>query len=238
MCSRFALIKKLTLLQEDLEFENPDDESEENKENLPTDNIYSIHYNEKIKRKTVTRKRWGLLPNFIKDFEQIKKYSLFNARSESLEEKPAFRNLLDTNRCLIPADVFYEFKQEGKTKDKYAFALNSNSIFLMAGLWDRWINPKTNQETLSCTILTTNANEIVKPIHEKDRMPVILEKEFYENWLDPNIKFSDLKFLLKPFPSQKMKLEKLNKKDNTDLPQKSSKSSHFRRDSEPLLFGS
>ncbi|MBK8394649.1 MAG: SOS response-associated peptidase [Leptospiraceae bacterium] len=239
MCGRFALIKNLDLLMDEFDINYEKEILESSKEEYtPTDQIIAIYHKSEKNKKMGRRLRWGLLPNFIKNWEQIKNYSLFNARSESLEEKPSFRNLLNTNRCIIPSDVFFEYKSEGKVKDKYAFTLESKSTFAMAGLWDSWINPKTNQEILSCTILTTIANEIVRPVHEKNRMPVILEKEFYEKWLDISIKFSDLKYMLKPFPESKMKSEKIIRTDKLNLPSETQKSSGQFEDTQPSLFGS
>ncbi len=217
MCSRFTLKSKMAELQEQFETHNTIDDMSFKDVFLPTDRILVIWRNTELNQNEMERMRWGLIPNFVKDFEQIKKYSLFNARSESLEEKPAFRNLLTSNRCLIPVDIFYEFKAEGKTKDKYAFTLNPESTFAMAGLWDKWQNPKTKEEIFSCTIITTTANEILRPIHENNRMPVILEKEFYNEWLEPKINFANWRYRMNPFESSKMKTEKVNQADKQNL---------------------
>lgn len=241
MCSRFTLKSKMAELQEQFETHNTIDDMSFKDVFLPTDRILVIWRNTELNQNEMERMRWGLIPNFVKDFEQIKKYSLFNARSESLEEKPAFRNLLTSNRCLIPVDIFYEFKAEGKTKDKYAFTLNPESTFAMAGLWDKWINPKTKEEIFSCTIITTTANEIVRPIHENNRMPVILEKEFYNEWLDPKIDYANWKHRMNPFESNKMKTEKVNQADKQNLTLKDKIKFSFEAELEknqPSLFSS
>lgn len=204
MCSRFSLKKKLAEIQDQFNFWNELEDGYEKEVFLPTERIPVIRLIDDKKNK-ITLMRWGLIPNFIKDFDTIKKYSMFNARSENLEEKTSFQNLLNTNRCLIPASAFYEFKKEEKKKDKYEFTVNEESIFAMAGLWDKWINPKTKEEIYSCTILTTTANDIVKPIHENNRMPVILEKESYHKWLNPNNHYMNCKKILTPYPESKMK---------------------------------
>ena len=241
MCSRFSLKSKMQELQEQFQTHNIIEDMDFKDEFLPTDRILVIWRNTEIDQNEMKLMRWGLIPNFVKDFEQIKKYSLFNARSETLEEKPAFRTLLDSNRCLIPVDIFYEFKAEGKTKDKYAFTLNPESTFAMAGLWDKWINPKTKEEIFSCTIITTVANEVVRPIHENNRMPVVLQRESYMDWLDPQIKFSNWKDQMNPFDSNKMKSEKVARADKQSLSQvdkiKISNESKF-EDNQPSLFGS
>ncbi|HRG76307.1 MAG TPA: SOS response-associated peptidase [Leptospiraceae bacterium] len=241
MCSRFSLKSKMQELQEQFQTHNIIEDMDFKDEFLPTNRILVIWRNTEIDQNEMKLMRWGLIPNFVKDFEQIKKYSLFNARSETLEEKPAFRTLLDSNRCLIPVDIFYEFKAEGKVKDKYAFTLNPESTFAMAGLWDKWINPKTKEEIFSCTIITTVANEVVRPIHENNRMPVVLERDSYSDWLDPQIKFSNWRDRMNPFDSNKMKSEKVARADKQSLSQvdkiKISNESKF-EDNQPSLFGS
>jgi putative SOS response-associated peptidase YedK len=228
-------------LQEQFETHNTIDDMSFKEEFLPTDRILVIWRNNDLNQNEMMLMRFGLIPNFVKDFEQIKKYSLFNARSESLEEKPAFRNLLNSNRCLIPVDIFYEFKAEGKTKDKYAFTLNPESTFAVAGIWDKWINPKTNEEIFSCTMITTTANEVVRPIHENNRMPVILEKEFYNEWLDPKVNYANWKHRMNPFEAGKMKSEKVMQADKQSLTQKDkikfSTKVEIEKD-QPSLFGS
>lgn len=204
MCGRFAFNALLSEIQDQFNIWNDIEETYEKEVFSPTDPIAVIIPKEEKKNK-ITVMRWGLIPNFIKDFSTIKKYSMFNARSESLKEKASFKNLLNSNRCLIPATSFFEFKQEKKRKDMYEFTVNKNSPFAMAGLWDQWVNPKTKEIIYSCTILTTVANEIVRPIHENNRMPVILGKASYEEWLNPSIPFSKSQNLLRPFPESEMK---------------------------------
>jgi len=236
MCSRFSLKAKLAEIQDQFNLWNTLEDEFEKEVYLPTDRIPVIELIDDQRNK-ITLMRWGLIPNFIKDFDTIKKYSMFNARSESLEEKASFQNLLNTNRCLIPASAFYESKQEEKRKDKYEFTLNCESIFAMAGIWDKWINPKTKEEIYSCTILTTTANEIVKPIHEKNRMPVILEKEFYHKWLNPNNPYLNCKNLLIPYPESKMKT-KMFPAAIQGLSQKNKINSFDLTYSQPSLFSS
>jgi putative SOS response-associated peptidase YedK len=238
MCSRYLLLAKLADLQQQFEFYNSIDDPEVKRTFSPTDRIPVVKSANGTNENEILYMRWSLIPSFIKDFDSVRKYSMFNARSESLEEKPAFKKLLTANRCLIPADVFYEFKEEGPTRNKYGFTLADKSTFAMAGLWDQWVNPKTGEELFSCTIITTNANEIVRPIHEKNRMPVILEKKLYQKWLDPRINFSDWKNLLLPYDSEKMKVEKIVPEDNIRLTLKATKKTNSKEDSQPSLFSS
>ena len=147
--------------------------------------------------------RWGLIPSWAKD--PAIGYKLINARAETASEKPSFRSAFKHRRCLIPSDGFYEWQRlEGsKTKKQpYYFSLKDNNPFAFAGLWERWENPE-GDIVETCTILTTEANELVSPIH--DRMPVILHSKDYDLWLDPNFISSDsLQALLNPYPSEAM----------------------------------
>ena len=110
--------------------------------------------------------------------------SMINARSETANTKPAFRDALKSRRCLIPADAFYEWARAGKTKQPYCFEVNAGELFAFAGLWDRWKDP-SGQWVKSCSILTTTPNAVTSAVH--DRMPVILDPDGYELWLDPGM---------------------------------------------------
>ena len=115
--------------------------------------------------------RWGLVPFWAK--ESKLGYSTFNARSEEVAQKPAFREALKKRRCLVPADAFYEWQQiDAKTKQPFAIALNGDVPCAFAGLWESW-KPSEGPPLETFTILTTSPNEIMKPIH--NRMPVILD---------------------------------------------------------------
>lgn len=136
--------------------------------------------------------RWGLIPGWAKD-PKIG-YKMFNARAETIADKPSFRVSFQKRRCLILADGFYEWKKEGNKKVPYLFSLGSRKPFTFAGLWDSWKNVD-GQEIRSCTIITTSPNALVNQYH--DRMPVILEESVRWHWLeggDPN----ELKSYLKP----------------------------------------
>jgi putative SOS response-associated peptidase YedK len=107
---------------------------------------------------------------------------MLNARAETIKDKPAFRTAFQRRRCLIPSDGFYEWKSVGKQKQPVHFRMRDGRLFAFAGLWERWTSPDgTTLE--SCTIITTGANELVLPVH--DRMPVILDPSRYNDWLDP-----------------------------------------------------
>lgn len=126
--------------------------------------------------------RWGLIPRWAKDHRVG--YKLINARSETAATKPSFREALAKRRCLIPADGFYEWQKTTEGKQPFYFHRVDQAPFAFAGLWERWRSPEGEVVT-SCTVLTTAANALLKPIHE--RMPVILPTDAYEPWLDPNL---------------------------------------------------
>jgi putative SOS response-associated peptidase YedK len=145
---------------------------------------------------------WGLIPMWAKDPAIGNK--LINARGETLEEKPAFRSSLKYKRCLILADGFYEWKgAEGKkVKTPFFIHMKDRKPFAFAGLWDSWNSPDGSL-IKSCTIITTEPNELTGIIH--NRMPVILHPRDYAKWLDPSPQTPDrLKPLLKPFPAEMM----------------------------------
>jgi putative SOS response-associated peptidase YedK len=121
---------------------------------------------------------------------------MINARSETASMKPAFRDALKFRRCLIPADAFYEWKRVGKSKQPYCFEVNEGELFAFAGIWDRWKNAIGNAVE-TCSILTTTPNVVAAVVH--DRMPVILDPDSYDLWLDPGMKdVSSVSELLKP----------------------------------------
>ncbi len=122
---------------------------------------------------------------------------MINARAETVAEKPAYRSAFRKRRCLIPADSFYEWKAEGRKKQPYNFALPDGGPFAFAGLWERWT--KGDDPVESCTLITTEANSFVAPVH--DRMPVILLPEEYGRWLNAGVQDPPkLLPLLRPCP--------------------------------------
>lgn len=144
--------------------------------------------------------RWGFIPSWAKD-EKIG-VKLINARAETVDEKPSFRESFFYRRCVIPAESFYEWKQNGSTKQAMRIKMKDDSPFAMAGLWSTWTT--SNGEKLhTCTILTTTPNEVVAPIH--NRMPVILSAEAEAIWLNPaNTNRVELKQCLQPYDASYM----------------------------------
>jgi len=144
--------------------------------------------------------RWGLIPSWAKDPGIGSR--MINARAETVAEKPSFRSALRYRRCLIVADGFYEWQRQGNKKQPYYFHLTDSPVFGFAGIWEHWQSPQ-GEHLETCTILTTEANEVLSPIH--DRMPVILHPEDYDRWLDPDCTTStQLLPLLRPYPAEAM----------------------------------
>ena len=137
--------------------------------------------------------RWGLVPFWAKDLKIGAR--MINARSETAATKPSFRAAFKSRRCLILADGFYEWKKEGKQKQPYYISRRDDQPFCLAGLWESWRDKSAESpETFeTCTILTTDANAIMQPLH--DRMPVILQENQFDFWLDKQ--FSDVEPLEK-----------------------------------------
>lgn len=146
--------------------------------------------------------RWGLIPSWAKDDSIGNK--LINARAETLSEKPSFRNAFRSRRCIIPASGFYEWQKKGTgAKQPFYFYLKDKEVFGFAGLFEEWLDKESGELIESCTIITTEANEVLEPVH--DRMPVILKPTDYDQWLDEKEKDTDrLQRLLVPYPADEM----------------------------------
>ena len=163
----------------------------------PTQEVVSVMRNG---TSHLARLRWGLIPSWAKD-ESIGS-RMINARAETLTEKPSFKGLLRSKRCLIVADGFYEWKQENGSKIPMYMTLKSGEPFAFAGLWDLWKSPD-GEHIRSCTIITTEPNDLVAPIH--NRMPAILLPGAYADWLDPDMRDEQaLSHWLAPYPAEEM----------------------------------
>ena len=158
----------------------------------------------------LTALRWGLVPTWSK--EDAPGTGLVNARAESLEAKPSFREAFRARRCLIPASGFYEWKVAGRARLPWLFQLADEEPFFLAGLWEVWMSPDGGQlET--CAVITTEPNHLMKPIHH--RMPAMLPLEAGEAWLDPEARSEELRGLLTMFPAERMKTRPLSSRVNS-----------------------
>lgn len=211
MCGRFRVARKKEILEESFGVEEVVDDLEWSpRYNVaPTQPIAVIRQHGARPVRRLSQMRWGLIPYWAKE-PGIGK--MINARAEGVAERPAFRDALRSRRCLIPADGFYEWKREGKQKLPYCITMANDSMFAFAGLWDRWKSPQ-GKVVESCAILTTEANELLREIH--DRMPVILAPEEYDLWLDPKFtRVEEILPLLKPHPASAMRMYRVSLRVN------------------------
>ena len=157
--------------------------------------------------------QWGLIPFWAKDPSIGNQ--MCNARAETLAEKNSYKHAFRRRRCLIPADGFYEWKHipGSKVKQPVYIRMKSGHPFSFAGLWENWNSPDGSQ-VRSVTIITTEPNELIEPIH--NRMPVIVKPEHYKRWLDPGEKEpEELSGLLGPYPAEEMELYPISTQVNS-----------------------
>ncbi len=202
MCGRYTLAKPLKTIEShfgpiriDLEYR-------------PSYNIAPSQWSpiviNRSRQRELIEMKWGLVPSWAKD----EKLKLINARSETAHEKPSFKNSLKSQRCLIPADGFLEWR--GTEKQPCYIFLKTHALFAFAGLWSIWNSPE-GKSLSTYTILTTEANEKLTPIHA--RMPVILPAAQYETWLAPSFGFDTR--LLTAFPSEEFDFHPVSKEVNS-----------------------
>src|SRR5215212_12176855 len=155
--------------------------------------------------------RWGLVPSWAKDISVGSK--MINARAETITEKASYKNAFKKRRCLVVADGFYEWQNVGDSKRPVYIRLKSGKPFGFAGLYEVWHSPE-DEELVSCAIITTEANELMRPIHE--RMPVIIPKVREDEWLNPATEDKALLLeLLKPYPASEMEAYPVSKRVNS-----------------------
>ena len=197
MCGRFTLTVNIKTLAEVFGVE-PTLETTPRYNVAPTQEVVTIMRNG---TDHLAQLRWGLIPSWAKD-ESIGS-RMINARAESLAEKASFKGLLRSKRCLVLADGFYEWKQENGSKTPMYITMKSGEPFAFAGLWDNW-KSLDGQQIRSCTIITTEPNELVASIH--NRMPAILLTDARELWLDTDLRDEHaLLHWLTPYPADQMK---------------------------------
>lgn len=198
MCGRFTLARELDV-QFIFRFSANDIKNFKPRYNIaPTQQIPAVISG----TTTISSLRWGLIPSWAKDISIGNR--MINARAESLSEKPSFKKAFSERRCLILADGFYEWKKDEKKKQPFYIRMKGGRTFCFAGLWERWTSHE-GEVIESATIITTEANDLIKPIH--DRMPVIIKDDEYSKWLDSNQKNTEeLKKSLVSYSSDSMEV--------------------------------
>ena len=197
MCGRYSLAADLEDIQQRFELFAGDLSYSPRYNIAPTQPVLAVtNYN----GRRASSMRWGLIPSWAKSASVGNR--LINARAETVAERPSFRTALASRRCLVIADGFYEWQRGGNTRRPMRIVMTSGEPFAFAGLWDSWRGP-AGDIVRSCTIITTEPNELLRPIH--NRMPVILPKELESFWLDDEVQdplaFGDI---LSPYPAEAM----------------------------------
>lgn len=200
MCGRYTLHTPLEIIEQIFQLV---------KNNISVAPSYNIAPSQEIVivvRETVGNRlkncRWGFLPPWLKG--SAREHMMINARAETVAEKPGFREAFRTQRCLVVADGFFEWRKEGKTRKPVYVRLRGGEPFGFAGLYGSWTSPE-GERLCTSTIITTDANDLLKPVH--DRMPVITPRAAHDLWLDPAAQDQErLLAMLKPFPSGELVL--------------------------------
>lgn len=182
-----------------------------------------VRLNRDTGEREIALMRWGLVPFWAKDGKAA--FATINAKHETVATSPSFREAMKHRRCLVPADAFYEWqKLDAKTKQPFAIALKSGEPYGFAGLWERWKDSRTKESLETFTIITTDPNELVEPLH--NRMPVVIEPKDYDRWLAPADPGRLPIDLLRPYPADEMRAWKVD-----------SRVGNVRNDDAELLLG-
>jgi putative SOS response-associated peptidase YedK len=208
MCGRYRLSRKQHLLEQHFATDPWEDDWTPRYNIAPTQAVPVIRQDQNEPQRRLSLVRWGLIPSWSKDASGAAR--MINARSETATTLPAFRDALRLRRCLIPADGFYEWPRTAK--QPFCFEVNDGELFAFAGIWDRW-RDRSGDMLETCSILTTTPNEVTASIH--DRMPVIVDPDSYDLWLDPGI--SDTRVVsdrLKPHDAARMRMYPVNTRVN------------------------
>ena len=199
MCGRFTLLTGLSTIQEYFHLQEVFCDYKQGNNISPAQQVSAIIHDDKTR---LVSFRWGLIPSWAKDTSISTK--TINARAETLAIKPSFKNAFIKRRCLIIADGFYEWQKHSFKKIPFHFSLKSGAPFGFAGLYEIWKAPG-GELVKTCTIITTVANELLRPVH--DRMPVIVPKGKESLWIDTNFHDQgELMSILKPYPAEEMKM--------------------------------
>ena len=198
MCGRYTLTSPIEVIAEEFGITGPLPEIKPSYNVAPGQAVATVlDEGDGVRRLEVLK--WGLVPSWAKDPAIGNR--MINARSETAAEKPSFRKAMKERRCLILADGFYEWQKTAHGKQPYYTRMEDGKPFAFAGLWESW--GRDGEELRTCTILTTEANDFLRKVH--DRMPVILPPEAYAPWLDPEMRDPrSILPLLVPYPPEAM----------------------------------
>jgi len=197
MCGRFDCHSDISVVVKVFKIDRLSIEYKPHYNIAPSQNIIVVKDSGK---RELIQCRWGFIPSWAKDPSMG--FKMINARAETLMEKPAFKDAFRNQRCLVVADGFYEWVREGKVKQPIYISLKSHTPVGFAGLYSVWRSPE-GEDICTCTIITTDANELLRPIH--DRMPAIIPKDKEDLWLDPKTTEKEkLLPLLTPYPSNEL----------------------------------
>ena len=201
MCGRYRLSRRKQIIEEHFDSVSGEEDWSPRYNVAPTQPVPIIRQNPREPHRELSLVRWGLVPAWAKDSRGAAK--MINARSETAATMPAFRDAMKFRRCIVPADGFYEWKKSGAARQPYCFEVSDGELFAFAGIWERWKDPSGN--TLeTCSILTTTSNAVAAQVH--DRMPVILDSDSYDLWLDPGMRdVAAAAELLKPCDARLMR---------------------------------
>ena len=198
MCGRFTLRAKLNLLLQQFAAETSELEDWPVRYNIaPTQDVLAVRGTDDGKRELVPL-RWGLIPSWSKDIKIGSR--MINARAETIDRKPLFRDAFATRRCLVPATGFYDWERREDGRQPFRYRMRSADPFAFAGLWEA--AQIEGRRLHSTTIIVTEANELTAAVH--DRMPVIIPPDAYSTWLDPTTTADEARELLRPFPASLM----------------------------------
>src|SRR5271167_460990 len=201
MCGRYRLSRRKQIIEEYFDTSDWQEDWSPRYNIAPTQPVPVIRQNPKEPIRELSLMRWGLIPSWAKDMFGAAR--MINARSETAHALPAFREAMKLRRCLVPADGFYEWQRRGSAKQPYCFEIGDGELFAFAGLWERWRDP-SGHWMKSCSILTTTPNAVTSAVH--DRMPVILDPDSYDLWLDPGMNDgATASELLKPYDARLMR---------------------------------
>ncbi len=165
----------------------------------PTQDAPVVRLDQQGRRELILM-RWGLVPPWAKDLSMGAR--CINARAESVERKPAFRDAFQNRRSLVPTDGFFEWEKKGKARQPWRIGPAEGGLMALAGLWERWRAPD-GSVVRTYAVITTEANELIAPLHE--RMPAVLPPEEFGEWLDPGTPAERLRQMLRPYPSARTK---------------------------------